>query len=186
MKALSTHGMIWLTLVLFISYGCAASEEISEETQPTHTEMPDPIEEPVSPAPGWYHSGISSSADSLSLYGFAHTVSAGLEDAKDQARATAEKNLRFEVDRQLEQARTDLEAEGYEMAGDPAFIIQLRNFAANIPLGQPLDIEIEHISNDGNLNEIYARYVLTRSELYAELEKQLTDQKLLEKIKSSG
>ena len=186
MKVLSTHSFTWLVLLLFLGYGCAVSEEMTEEPQQIDAEIPEPAAESVSPIPDWYHSAVSSDADSVSLYGYAYTVSADLDDAVDQAGATAEKYLRFEVDRQLERVRTDLEADGYVPAGEQEFIIRLRNIAESISLGQSPDIDMEHILHDENRNEIYVRYVLTRSALYSELENHLSDQKFLEKVRESG
>lgn len=186
MELFPARAFTYLTLVLLISTGCAVSEEIVEEVQETDNESPVHIDEPVSPIPDWYQSAVSSSADSVSLYGYAHTVAADLDDAVDHAKITAEKYLRFEIDRQLEKARAGLEASGYGPAGDSAFIIQLRNTAAEISFTQPAEVEIKHFLNEHDQNEIYARHRLPLSELYSVLEYHLSDQQFLEKIREGG
>src|SRR5690625_2650355 len=89
----------------------------------------------------------------------------------------------IETDRQLEQARYVMETDGYEEAGDPRLILQLRNFAANINVEEVAKLKTEQPADEGDQYEIYARYKLLRSDLYTLLESQLSDQKFLRQLR---
>src|SRR5690625_7967152 len=86
------------------------------------------------------------------------------------------------MDRQLEQARSVLEMDGFEGAGDPRFILHSRNFAANINVEEVAKLKTEQSADEGDQYEIYTRYKLLRSDLYRLLQRQLPEQEFLRQL----
>lgn len=184
MKFYSVRNFNWMILIFLISAGCAAPEELTEELpQGPMEEIPLETDESDSYAPEWYRPARFSDADTSAIYGYAYTVSDDPDEALALSKETAEKFLRFEIDRQLEQARSELEIGGYKEAGDPRFILQLRNFAANLMVEEVAKLKTEQPAAEGDQHEIYARYKLLRSDLYTLLESQLSDHKFLRQLR---
>lgn len=184
MKFYSAHHFNWILLIFLIGIGCTAAGELTDELpEEPRDEILIETDENTSHIPEWYRPARFSDADSSAIYGYAYVVSDDPDEALELSKATAEKFLSFEMDRQLEQARSVMETDGYEEAGDPRLILQLRNFAANINVEEVAKLKTEQPADEGDQYEIYARYKLLRSDLYTLLESQLSDQKFLRQLR---
>ena len=184
MKFYSAHHFNWILLIFLIGIGCTAAGELTDELpEEPRDEILIETDEYTSHIPEWYRPARFSDADSSAIYGYAYVVSDDPDEALALSKATAEKFLRFEMDRQLEQARSVLEMDGFEGAGDPRFILQLRNFAANINVEEVAKLKTEQPADEGDQYEIYTRYKLLRSDLYTLLESQLPDQEFLRQLR---
>src|SRR5690625_6581105 len=184
MKFYSAHHFNWILLIVLTGIGGTAGGELTDDLpEEPRDEILIETDEYTSHIPEWYRPARFSDADSSAIYGYAYVVSDDPDEALALSKATAEKFLSFEMDRQLEQARSVLEMDWVEGAGDPRFILQLRYFAANINVEKVAKLKQAQHADEGDQYEIYTRYKLLRSDLYTLLESQLPDQEFLRQLR---
>lgn len=170
---------IGCVVLLIIIAGCSSTEPVQqEETKPA-----EPIEQ-ESPIPSWYNAGVHSSADSLSLHGYALASAMDSSRALELSANTALEYLRFEIDRAAEEVRLELAESG--STGDynsPSFIIRLRNIVSNLSLDSA-DIILEHETSESGVHYSYAKASISRTKLPNLIGLELADQNFLQEIGS--
>lgn len=174
---------IGCVILLITVAGCSSTEPIQKE------EITEPVE-PVqqdSPIPSWYNAGVHSSADSLSLHGYALASAMDSLTSAELSKETALEYLRFEIDRTVEDVRKELadsasEEEGYN---SPAFIINLRKTVSELPLNS-VSVTHEHESTEKGIHYSYAKASLLRTELMNLIENKLNDDVFLEKMNTTS
>lgn len=125
-------------MLLLLTF-CSPTETVTEEEVPEE-EVEEEVDETIEP--DWYSSRTTSSADSLYFKGYSHATATDTTEAKEIADEMALVNLRFEIDKFVDEAREGLaensDADRYE---SPEFIIQLRNTIESLDL---TDAQITH------------------------------------------
>src|SRR5690625_5101182 len=119
MKFYSSHHFNCILLIFLIGIGCTVVEELTDVLpKEPRDEILIGTDENTSHIPEWYRPARFSDADSSAIYGYAYVVSDDPDEALELSKVTAEKFLRLEMDRQLEQARSVMVKDGYKEAGD--------------------------------------------------------------------
>lgn len=137
-------GILLLTLA-----SCATSNQAGDGE-------PSAGESSESGKPAWYSAFTPSTSDSTSFTGFAHAVSADMQEARFLSEETAFTNLRFEIDRFAEDVRRELAEEAANGPyGSSSFIRDLRNAVDSMPVeGTRTETEF---SEEGQVIHAYTR-----------------------------
>ncbi len=116
-----------ISILLLLTF-CSPTETVTEPEAPEEE-----VEESIEP--DWYNSRTTSSADSVSFTGYAHATSTDTTEAQEIADKMALVNLRFEIDKFVEETRDELaESTGEDRYNSPEFIIRLRNVTESLDL----------------------------------------------------
>lgn len=163
--------------VLLVVYtGCSSTQTTVDEISGTGPKTD------MHMAPSWYNHGIHSSADSLSLHGYALASAVDSSEAAELSSETALQFLRFEIDSTVEEIRKDLaESSGGSEYGTPEFIIKLRNIVRDLNL-ENANISRRHDTSDTGVHYVYTRTSIPRAELYSLFSSQLQDLRFLDQL----
>ncbi len=154
--------------ILGFLFSCSPPETLTTE--------PDTEEEVVDESvPEWYNNTITSEADTVHFTGYALAIAADSAETHQQSIELATENLRFTIDKFVENIRVSLVSDdGRAEYESPGFIIDLRNSVRNLEFSD-LDETVEYVQ-ENNTHYVYSRIRLSREDAVNLLRRSLTDE----------
>lgn len=153
-------------LILMIA-SCSTPEVFIEEPEAV---------EPESSLPAWYNPNTNSSSDHRYFMGFAMSVASDSSEAVQTGNETAIANVRYEIDRFVEEIREGLVTDGSDVKyNSPTFIIGLRNAVQQLQLSDSeFDREVEE--REDGITHVYIRMAITRTEVIDQMTDLISDE----------
>lgn len=172
----------YIVVLFFIYTGCSSTEPVQKKTD----KQPEPVIKVESSVPAWYQAGVSSSSDSLNVYGYALASAADSSEAVELSTDTALENLRFEIDKWVENARKNLadSAPQTEEYSSGLFIIKLRKTVSALPLNS-VEFTRTHDLSEAGIHYSYTRTDISRTDLFSLLETHVDNSQLVNELEKA-
>lgn len=164
-----------LIFIFLLVVSCSTTESTQESSESGQAASGESL------IPNWYDSRVTSATDSASFNGYALAVSTDSLEALKLAMQTSAKNLRFEIDKYVEEIRVNL-SENNSVYSTPDFILQLRNAIRVLPLEES-EITNHYEETSEDVFYVYTRSSLPINSLQALINSYISDDLFLEKLK---
>lgn len=140
-------------ILFLIITACSSPEPLIDEQDQPETE---------SSLPAWYNPGTISSLDEQYFRGYSMSAASDSAVAIQSGKETTIANVRYEIDRFVEEVRVELISDSSDVIySAPNFIIKLRNAVQELQLnGYKVDRVLEVIK--GDITQVYTKISVDR------------------------